>query len=267
MAIVIRSLKRHMEMTVGRCGTKCLHLSKASPEGTTYVLLRLRCKSYLCPHCRRLRCQVLYNKMLAMCSFGRWRFMTLTYSSSGLTIRQHALRMKKAWVEFRIRLRKSFPQLRYIRICENHQSGYLHFHVAISQFIPYGTAKHIWHTVLYGGSVFIKEIPSKALASYLVKYMTKTSTESEEYKKAIFELGIRRYQSSQLGNPKYLGEGWSFVCLGSSYETELERWQEHVATENNQLEVSIVVDEDEESISIFDPLNRSPLQVLKACLR
>jgi hypothetical protein len=150
--------------------------------------------------------------------------MTLTLSSNYSDSKEeHYKLLQECWRRFITELRrtkslrKDERAFQFIRVPEEHQSGYMHMHCIINSFLPVAVLWPIWQHIIHeasndpflSGSVVITLMPgAKDGAKYLTKYISKL-VGSENFI-------IRKYSKSGevvlFSKKKSTGE-WTF-CFG-----------------------------------------------------
>jgi hypothetical protein len=118
---------------------------------------------------RRARGQIRRYAVVNGCT----RLVTLTYAD------QHddPVRARRDLSAFTRRLRRAYPDLRWVRVFERHASGMIHVHLAVSRFVPKADLAALWGH----GFVDVRKIRSKRgaredarqAARYVAKYVRK----------------------------------------------------------------------------------------------
>jgi hypothetical protein len=114
--------------------------------------------------------------------------------------------INKVWAKMRVYLwrlsKKRHRRLKWQKVVQiQPQTGYPHFHIMLSQFIPFKWLKESWQAV-GGGSVYIRAVKIDNISSFVKGYFTKQVLGYD------FPLRKRRYSSSQnikLARPKQAG--------------------------------------------------------------
>lgn len=119
---------------------------------------------------------------------GVTRLLTLTYANQT----DDTAQVRRDFAGFSRRLRREYPDLRWVRVFERHQSGMLHVHVGLSRYVPKPALARLWSY----GFVDVRKIRTKgggredarAAARYLSKYVVKD---------AVADPGEHRYELRQ----------------------------------------------------------------------
>jgi hypothetical protein len=159
-------------------------------DNKTGKTFEIGCGRWDCPVCGEKKMWRL-KKAIFNCikSWERVRMMTLTVSSNYSESReQHYMFLQECWRRFITELRrtkslrKDQRNFQFIRVPEEHQSGYMHMHCLVDSFLEVKTLFTIWQHIIHetskdpflAGSVVMSTIPSAADgARYLSKYISK----------------------------------------------------------------------------------------------
>lgn len=151
----------------------------------------VKCKTYKCESCgtaKKIQIQNKLQEFLNTCEY--IRMWTFTISSKFTSLEENSAIWSKAWRRFITELRRDFAlsvkqrKTSYFRVAELHQSGYIHYHVCVNQYLPVQIIRALWQKcVAYAlgyypknafANVNIKQISSaKAAAKYVSKYLEK----------------------------------------------------------------------------------------------
>jgi hypothetical protein len=163
------------------------------------------CKAYSCPECGPKKVAKLkyciYEELQKWNQVRLWTF-TLSFNVGG-TIEKHYKILQECWRRLNIYMRrnksitKDQRQYRYIKLIEEHKSGYIHFHVLLDKFLPQKIVQTCWENIIqditktnrHTGQVWVKgNLTPENGAYYVTKYVSK----------AIKDIGIkaRRYSVS-----------------------------------------------------------------------
>lgn len=210
--------------------------------------IHLPCNLYSCPVCGRKKIQKLYKALVTY--FGQWKYTrlwTFTLSSKmGTDIQSHYKLLAETWRRFTTEIRrnkcftKSQNGVQYVKFIEAHKSGFIHFHVLVSAYLPWKNIQALWErcardTCKVDGHIASANVRGVLSARPAAKYVTKYVT------KAVFEIEIRirRYTKSgrvSLFKKHQSGGGW-FIYI-SHEDISYERSREFEA---NYLNLSQVV--------------------------
>jgi len=191
-----------------------------------WLVMRLRCKSWRCPHCA-IENQKMWRKHLKKRIIdlgGEWWFGTITAPSWDRRPEATLYTIRLNFDRFMKRLRRVYKKgVNYVRIYEQHEKKTFHLHIIISGlshrvepyqshtgstgFKPASSAakagtwsiKTWWKKTLSkcgcGYIADIKPIPAIQAIGYVTEYMTK---QAQDY----HVLNLRRIQTSrQVGSP------------------------------------------------------------------
>jgi predicted CoA-binding protein len=107
----------------------------------------------------------------------------------------HAVVFQDAWKRFTRDLRRcemlseNQRRVEYVRVTERHQSGFIHFHVLVTQFLPVETIRYMWRVSVsralasngvqhtgYVGNVNVEGTTNnhERAAKYVTKYLSKS---------------------------------------------------------------------------------------------
>lgn len=187
---------------------------------TTGEIRAVRCKCYSCEFCGKRKVQRLFSAVERYFSqFTYIRMWTFTAAPSGLSLSDHRKMMQKAWTVFWKEFRRSKfiaekqRKVKYFRVVEAHQSGYIHYHVLVTEWMKWEFVQNLWNWSLAKvlkvslepqkrlGSVNVKASHSaKSAAGYVAKYVIKAVKEglnqrirkwSRSEKTAIFDVPVK----------------------------------------------------------------------------
>jgi len=206
----------------------------------TGATLPIGCGRWDCPVCGEKKIWKL-KKAIFNCikNWKHIRMMTLSLSSNVSDSReQHYKILQECWRRFITECRRTKTlradqrNFQFIRVPEQHQSGYMHMHLIIDSYLRQQDLYTIWNHIIHettkdpflGGGVHLKDIATPAVgARYIIKYVTKLFSE-ETYI-------VRHYSKSGevvLFTKKYRNSGWSFV-FGIRPIAEDEAWDELIS--------------------------------------
>src|SRR5258708_3529716 len=157
------------------CGLHSLGGRMDGQGGPRYLVARLRCKSWTCPHCaqkraRRLKRAILEQAQLHVLD----RFLTLTMDPSKGTAAESWPLIKKVWAKFRIYLKREFgPGVKFLWVLEAQKNGYAHLHILVNKYMDQAWIKRNWDSLGGGRIVHIARAEVQRTGPYLSKYLTK----------------------------------------------------------------------------------------------
>lgn len=163
-----------------RFGSICSFWSYYNTSDKT--LQRLWCNTWRCSICAPFRARAVRDKFIDLGKLYELnRFLTLTINPKLKvcevlnTANEKNLYMKKAWLKFRMNLKKQVGDFQYLWVMEWHkkEGSFPHLHVMLSTFIPKNRLTSCWNSA-GGGFLKIKRAKDdEGLARYCCKYMSK----------------------------------------------------------------------------------------------
>jgi hypothetical protein len=75
----------------------------------------------------------------------RWRLVTLTYPDHTKNILEQLCQIRKQFNNFTHRIRRAYPEIKFVRAIEIHQSGFPHIHLIVNKYVPKSFISHAWH--------------------------------------------------------------------------------------------------------------------------
>ena len=173
---------------------RCQGLFFYNPD--TSEILKMRCKTYACPYCGGKKAKSLELGIIKFLS--NWkhiRLFTFTYRTGifkELSFQEINKKSSEIWHYFITYLRR-YPALNklqkqfdYIRVVEFTKKEFPHFHVFISQYLPWQVVQACWNSAINtvfessgkNGHVDIKHSHNATSAGrYVVKYVMKAVRE------------------------------------------------------------------------------------------
>lgn len=153
----------------------------------------VRCKCYACEFCGRRKVQRLYSAVARyFAQFSYVRMWTFTAAPLNFTSAEHAKYMQKAWQTFWKEWRRckfvnqKQRDVKYFRVVELHESGYVHYHVIVTEWLKWERVQELWEWSLaktcknsekksqrYGSVNVRSSLNAKTAASYVAKYVMK----------------------------------------------------------------------------------------------
>jgi hypothetical protein len=173
-----------------RCPDEVKHLNFYNKK--THKFVPVPCGRYACPVCGQFKIRKLYSAMLKYFqNFKMLRMFTFTFTTSGgHSIEDHYIIMQKAWRILWKEIRRSSilsskqNKAQFVRCLDLHKSGYIHFHVLVTEYLPVKDIAHIWNRSLqkvsgmlgHIGSVHARGIANSKMATrYVCKYVQKAA--------------------------------------------------------------------------------------------
>ena len=165
----------------------------------------VNCNTYACPTCgpkKAWKLKKYLQKYLE--TWKHIRFWTFTLSSELFEDEEsHHQALSACWTRFVTYLRrnkslyKKQREFKYVKVYENHKSGFWHCHVVVDQYLPYSVVQPIWEQICQeyvctekhaGQSWVTGEKSAKTAAFYVSKYVLKSALEIVRI--------VRRYSTS-----------------------------------------------------------------------
>lgn len=166
------------------------------------------CKLYSCPVCGPKKIKLLYKGCLKFLEQYKWiRMWTFTMTTSLFdSVLDHYKAMSYCWNKFITEVRRfsgftpTQQKVGYIRIAEPFQSGFVHYHVLVTEYLPVSVIIPLWERIVknylktekHCASCWVKGSYSpKKAAHYVCKYITKSAQYiSKNLKKYTKSFGI-----------------------------------------------------------------------------
>lgn len=171
----------------------------------TLEKIPVRCNTYGCPDCGPIKAYKLKKALTIFLS--KWkniRFWTFTLKhEESMSVEAHWKMLSECWRRFTTYMRRckaikiAQRKFDYVKVFEAHESGFLHIHAFISEYMPYKIVQAIWEdicqTVLglsgHCGQSFVKGLCYPAVAArYVSKYVLKLAQSMHSC--------VRRYSKS-----------------------------------------------------------------------
>lgn len=188
-----------------------------------YVAFPMRCKSWDCPDCRRVKAKNYRKRISALFDGRKLFFYTLTYYHS-MTPEVAWSTYNNAWNRLRTNLRKQYGRFEYVRVLESHnKSPYPHLHIITDRWFPEHKFGYSAIAAGFGYQIAAKPITGNGAAAYITKYLTKewTNELAWSYRKT-YRCRIISFSSGIL-SPKISSGDWRIITcalgLGSVIES------------------------------------------------
>jgi hypothetical protein len=207
---------------VSSCGKIYASFYKDCNGVRRYVAFPLRCHSWQCPYCRKVKAENYIKRMSQLFDGRQLYFLTLTYFHSVSPLEAWK-NYNKAWNHFRTTINRKYRSFSYCRVLESHKnSPYPHLHIIMDVDIPTAELGKISLRCGFGYQVNIKQITSDGAKYYITKYVTKEWT-NEEAAKLRKETKARIITfSKDICTPEKKDGGWIKIatsyCLNDSIE-------------------------------------------------
>ena len=99
-----------------------------NPDLSKFRIVRVRCNSKACPICARRYFNKLRRRVTDVSKFHRWRFFTLTTINTGEEPAIQLEKLEANFRELRKKLKRKYPDFKYIAVKELSPSGMWHYH-------------------------------------------------------------------------------------------------------------------------------------------
>jgi hypothetical protein len=197
------NLNQKREFLESVCGNTFAVLHSVENCVSRIIKVRMYCRSWLCPRCRRKRAKGFANAALSYFKGDRCRMFSVTVDRSD-NLRTAYTTFAARWNRFRIALERKIGKFRYIRVLEAQPgSGYPHYHVIIDRYVDQKLLSSVLVHAGFGSHAYIQDISAEDAFYYVLKYLRKDCP-NEEALKIISEFHIRRCSGSA-----------GFACVGS----------------------------------------------------
>lgn len=194
-------------------GCQKTYCAVSSREGDTsrYLAFPLRCKSWDCPACRKIKADQYKHRMKLLFDGRKLFFYTLTFEHD-IDVAQAWSHVNASWNRLRTVLNRHYGSFDYVRILEAHKkSPYPHLHIiSDGNFKPsyFGPAAV---SAGFGWQLNKQQVSGAGAADYVTKYLTKewTNDEAKTYRKQ-FRCRIISFSRGLL-SPAPKSSGWQLL--------------------------------------------------------
>lgn len=194
-------------------------IRKEVTGASRYLAFPMRCKSWECPRCRKIKASEYKKRMTAIDDGRPLYLLTLTYYHNQTPL--EAWRSyNAAWNRFRTHASKKFGSFDYIRVLESHtNSPYPHLHIIMDLYIPPAELGKMAISAGFGYQISNKKLTSEGAFHYVTKYLTKEWKNKEAW--ALRKDCRCRIISFSRGllSPKPSGSGWETLLRGSDFQS------------------------------------------------
>jgi hypothetical protein len=213
---------------------------------TRYLSIPLRCKSWDCPTCRRVKTDQYAKRMQKLHGLPKLYFYTLTYFHS-CTPDEAWKTYSKAWNRFRTALAKKYGSFNYVRVLESHKSSpYPHLHIIADIDIPPTYLNKEALSAGFGYQMDKQEITSDRAFGYIRKYLQKEwSNEEARWLRKKYRCRLISFSRGLL-SPLNRSTEWNSLILGSDFEACLD----HIRNDyewNTELKPTVTYEKIEDS--------------------
>jgi len=178
------------------CGSKYV-LVRRDRDGTREVLMvRARCKTWLCPRCSKKRARFYAERVFAGFEQSKVSLLTLTMDHRpGFDAAWDSI--KPAWNRFRTAFTARFGRLRYVCVLEPQPgSGFPHLHVLVDRYLPWEWLNAECERAGFGRIKDITYVRGYAAYGYVLKYLRKPWSNDAGTQAAVLRR-MRRFTSSK----------------------------------------------------------------------
>lgn len=189
--------EQHLKAIRAYCKSQAVIYDNTNHHGGTIHKKPNNCNSWDCEPCRKKKASVLRSRIEAGTQKQSWKLLTLTIDPKRTSLAESLSTLSHLWDCFAKRLRRRFPDIKFIRVVEFHKSGYPHLHLIVDQYIykPWIVAN--W-TSLGGGSIVdIQQIKSKNVGRYVAGYLSHKDHKHHEHDHQFYDYGLRRFNFSR----------------------------------------------------------------------
>ena len=151
-----------------------------STTETRPIVFPLRCNSYFCTDCARLKRNKLYHRALQHFKNCNVRFMTLTTNKTYYTTDEAIKSIASDWNQFLTELKHRYGDFRFFRVLEISDKLSVHLHILINEYIPQELIVRLWTRIHHSNICLIKRAGSyKDAIKYMLKYLSKDMAQPE----------------------------------------------------------------------------------------
>jgi len=204
------------------CSERFVHIHKKTDTGGIHAVVPLRCKSWDCPKCRRIKSWQIRQKAKMFFQRKQLYFLTLTYSNSKTALETWQ-KLGQDWNLLSTWLRKRNPGLSYMRFIEPHRKRqYPHLHVLLDRWVFSTKFSQECIRAGFGPVAAVKRCSSDGISNYLTKYLTKEWPENGAAEMRIISHSRIYSASRNLGPTFRVDTDWSLVSKGTGKRITLE---------------------------------------------
>lgn len=235
------SFQKHLTKTVANCGSKWIICRKENVLGEEFLITPHQCKSNYCPQCRPRNLISIRKTLYRTLAEERWRLVTLTFPDHSITPMEQLCKLRKQFNNFTHRLRRAYPQIKFIRAIEIHQSGFPHIHLIVNKFVPKGFISKAWHDCgggytdirvnrkcgVCGGTLPCAAHPAnhkfnfKNAARYLTEELEKKFQDPHTLREIFWQVGLKSITASRNISFKPAQSEWEFKGIAKTPEDAL----------------------------------------------
>jgi hypothetical protein len=209
------------------CGTRFCAVTNRSENVQKYLAFPIRCKSWDCPTCRKIKAQQYHKRAERLKTLSNLHLYTFTFFHS-LPPDECWADYNASWNRFKTTISRRYGKFNYVRVLESHKkSPYPHIHVIADINIPPHVMGPLAVKSGFGYQMDSKPIDSEGALLYILKYLQKewTNEEGRALRKK-YRCRIITF-STGLMSPLMRGESWNLLLAG----TDLETCIDHIRTD------------------------------------
>lgn len=155
------------------CGTRFAYIEQDTSFGKRRALVRIRCKSWNCPVCRRWKTARVIDKLKEI--YQRKQLYLLTLTVRRVCSAQHSYAFAAhSWNRVASYIRRRAPGTGFFRVAEGHRrDGFCHLHIIMDRWIFDGHFFDLAHRAGFGRIAHVVRIDTEGAGKYLAKYLCK----------------------------------------------------------------------------------------------
>jgi hypothetical protein len=186
---------------------------------TRFRVVPVRCNSKACPRCAKLHFQKLRRKLNDASINTTWRFFTLTSFNSNKPCQEKLLEVEDHFRELRKKLKRKYPEFKYIAVKELSPSGMWHYHGLWNVYIDIKTLSSYWQEISGAYRVHLEAVRNpKGAVNYIFKYCFK-SIHNESERRTLYECDKKKFTTSRGLLSKNIDSNPYTCDLGTQYNT------------------------------------------------
>jgi len=155
------------------CEDRHMHLYQEKDGKHTHLIVPVKCKSWECPVCRRIKSKIVSDFIKNKFKNKQVYMWTLTHFRSK-SLEETWRDLGECWNRLRTYVKKEFGEFEYVRVIEPHKTdGYPHAHIILDRYVNEGTLSKLLTAWGFGWNFHSKRMSSAGSARYVSKYLTK----------------------------------------------------------------------------------------------
>lgn len=209
------------------CGQYFCAMKNESSDFARYLAFPLRCKTWECPTCRRIKADEYRDRAMKLQMLPQLYMLTLTYFR-GMSLEDAWRTYNDSWNRLRTALVKRYGHFNFIRVLEHHKNKpYPHLHIIVDvYFEPHWFGPEVVRAG-FGYQMDMHPITGDGAIGYVLKYLSKgfTSDQAIALRRA-YRCRIISFSRGLL-SPAKRSDGWNLLVLGSGFDVCLD----HIKTD------------------------------------